>query len=375
MRTYDQLAVPIGDDMSKFIAGTQITIPHISKMNIGTLEISESVDLVPQTLRNASVSVTPTSRGETMQQSELLRIQNYAENFEDLLVQLVAENAAESIDLVAQGVALKGGLSHAPSARASLDAGTTTDNFTDKTLAVLASFLSEFKATENLMRLPSGDAGGVFAIVPNDAFYDLRAGGNIVSIAQYQDKAIILNNELGEVGGIRIIKAPWAKTFGAAGADNASNAASTLSAAANKLATTIVVASATNHTAGRYLTIGTEETGSTHYETNERVKVASASGTTLTIVGQGSNNGLRFDHASGVATRNADSVYPVVVGYVGSLAKWFDPATGEFGKLVLNERQGLVKQWVSQGWKWYGQYARTVESRLARGEFSSSLDA
>ena len=38
-RVYDRFAKPVGDDMSKFINGNQITIPFISKMNIGTLQL------------------------------------------------------------------------------------------------------------------------------------------------------------------------------------------------------------------------------------------------------------------------------------------------------------------------------------------------
>jgi hypothetical protein len=167
----------------------------------------------------------------------------------------------------------------------------------------------------------------------------------------------------------------WAKVFGGAGADNGSNAATTLSAAANKLATTIVVASATNLTSGRYITIGTEETGSTLYETNERVRVISASGTTITIHGKGANGGLRFDHASGVAVRNADGVYPVVYGSSGSLKKWWSPSVGPYGMLIEPYESGNLRQWENTGWKWYGAYARIVETHLIRGEYASSLDA
>lgn len=373
-RVYDRLAKPVGDEMSKFIKGNQITIPFVSKMDIGTTTISEDTDLVPQTLVDADVSVTPTSRGEVLQQSELLRIQNYAENFEQKVFQIVKENALESIDLVAQGIALKGSLFQRATTRAALDAGTSTHRCTEAEFDKAGNLLSEFKVKSGI-DAPIGMGNALFSLIHGDIYYDIRTGGNVVSIAQYQKPEIILNNELGFLAPFRIIVAPWSKVFGAAGLENGSEADTTLSAAATKLEKTITVATNTNLTAGRYITIGTEELADTHYETNERVKVASVSGTTITIIGQGSNGGLRHSHASGVSVRNADSVYPAVWGYRGSIDKWWDPKTGEFGMLVLDETQGFVKQWLSDGWKWYGQYARIVENRLVRGEYSSSLDA
>lgn len=372
-RVYDRYAKPVGDEMSRFIKGNQITFPFVSKMNIGTSTISEVTDLTPQTLVDADVSVTPTSRGEVLQQSELLRIQNYAENFESKVFQIVKENALESIDLVAQGIALKGNLVSRAIARSSLDGGTSGHRLSEASFDEAGNYLSEFKVKSGI-DAPTGKGNALMATIHGDAYYDLRTGGNIVSIAQYQKANIIINNELGFLAPFRIIVAPWSKVFGGAGVDNDSNANTTLSSAATKLDKTIEVASASNITIGRYITIGTEELANTHYETNERVHVSSASGTTITIVGQGANGGLRHDHANGVAVRNAHSVYPAVFGYKGSIEKWWDPKTGEFGKLVLNKIQGLVDQWMSDGWKWYGQYARIVENRLVRGEYASSLD-
>jgi N4-gp56 family major capsid protein len=378
-RVYDRLAEPVGKDMAKFIAGSSIVMPFLSKMDIGTGTISETADVVPQSLVDATVSITPTSRGEALQQSELIRIQNYAENFEQETMQAVAENATESIDLVAQAQALKGSLLLRATARASLDAGTAGHNLTEAEFDKAGNMLYEFKVPQWMPGGDENEANGVspgawFAIIPPDAYYDLRNDSNIVAIAQYQDPSIVFRHEVGSLGKFKLIVAPWAKVFGGAGADNGSNAATTLASAATKLDKTIEVASATNITVGRYITVGTEETADTHYETNERVRVASASGTTITIVGAGSNGGLRFNHASGAAVRNADSVYPVVFGGPRSLKKWWNPGTGEFGQIVVDNEVGLLDQWYSRGWKWYGAYARPIENRLVRGEYSSSLD-
>ena len=140
---------------------------------------------------------------------------------------------------------------------------------------------------------------------------------------------------------------------------------------------TIDVASATNLSAGTWLTIGTEETGTTFYPTNERVRYISESGTTITIVGSGVNGGLRYDHASGVAVRNADSVYPVLCGGPNSIAKAYasDMGNGEYGQVVGPNVQGLLDQFISLGWKWYGGFSIISENWLVRLEVTSAFDA
>lgn len=370
-RVYDEFASPVGEDMSRFINGNQIDFPYVGKMDIGTATIDEAEDVTPQLLVDGVTSVTPTSRGEAIQQSQLMRIQNYAENSEEVILRIVAENASESIDWVAANAALQGQLVIRSAARASLNAGTAADRFTEPEFAKAEAILVEMK---NPQFVDAQGNGGYGALVPLDAYFDLRTGGNVVSIAQYQQASIILNHELGEIGGFRISRPPWMHVFGGAGADNGSAVATTLSSATAKLDKTIILASASNITAGRYITIGTEETADVHYEANERVRVISASGTTITIVGQGSNGGLRHTHASGVAVRNADTVYPVIFGGPNSLVKWWDPGTGEFGELVMDE-QGLLKQWDSVGWKWFGAYAIKEQKAILRGEYASSLDA
>jgi hypothetical protein len=217
------------------------------------------------------------------------------------------------------------------------------------------------------------------AIGHPDAYYDLFHGGNIVSAAIYGGLpgSTLLNGELGEIANCKLIISPSAKVFGAAGADNASSmntgSGYTLSAAENALALSIHVTTATNIGSGRFLTIGTEETGNTHFDDNERVKQVSGT-TTSVIVGQGSNGGLRFDHALGTTVYNNDSVYPVAYGSPNSLVKIFAQETGEFGELVGPTKTGSAEQWTTMAWKWFGGYGRMAENYIIRGEYSSSLD-
>jgi hypothetical protein len=126
---------------------------------------------------------------------------------------------------------------------------------------------------------------------------------------------------------------------------------------------------------GLLWTIGTEETASTFYATNERVKPLSASTVTITFAGEGENGGFRFAHATGTAVRNADSAYTICFAGPQSLVKAYDPGTGEFGTFVPPHVTGNLNQFTTAGWKFYGGYARLRENSLLRYECSTSYEA
>lgn len=371
-RVYDQFAEPVGKQGVEEAAflGNQIDVNFLSDMEPGTSTISEVQDVVPSALRDATASITPTSRWGALQWAEGLELKAYTD-YGKRRFEVLGKNQAESIDLLAQAAALQGTNIFRAAARASLDAGTSGHNLTD-------TILSEIDAEMQALHVPSYPVGGRSmwnAVMPPAAYHDIRLGGNVVSVAHYQDKRIVLNFELGEVGPFRLISNPWAKVFLGAGADNASSVDTTLNGAVNALDKTIIVDSASNISVGDKMMIGTEETGDTHHETNEQVRVGSVDGTTIGVIGAGANGGLRFDHADGVAVRNADNVYPVAFGGPSSLAKLFDLGIGEFGQVVGPKVDGTLDQFKSIGWKFYGDYGRWVESWVLRGEFSSSLDA
>jgi len=368
-RLYDQLCYPISQDREILQRSTSVTVPFLSAMSVGSTAISQTVDITPQTLRDSTASVSPSSRAEAMQDSELLLLQAYtdygAKRFE-----VLAENMIETVEAFLLDTAMAGGNVSRAAARASLDAGTSTHLITYKAIE---------KAKNDLMNLRApmftDTVSSLAAIMHPDLLYDLRTTTPVVEVAEYQKANIILNGELGMVNGVRIVASPYAKVFGGAGLDNGSSAATTLSAAENALDKVMAVASASNISSGRYLTVGTEETGTTLYPMNERVKYSSESGTDITFIGQGPNGGFKYDHASGVAVRNADSVYPVLFGGPMSIAKVYATEIGEFGEVVGPKQDGLVDQFVSLGWKWYGGFGIINENWLVRGEFASSLDA
>lgn len=377
-RLYDQLAIPVGapqfDLESRKGMGSTYTFNFASDMTPGSSAISETGDIIPQIIRDAVSTITPTSRGEALKWSELLDLEAYTD-YMAIRSEKLGENAMETIETLAISAALAGSLKVPGTARASLDAGTATDNLTE------AAFWKAATMAQDLKCPPLVDEKGrrmMIAILHSDAYYDLFHGGNVITAATYGGLpgTLLFNGEVGEIANFKLIVSPWAKVFGGAGADNGSGSSQTytLSAAANALATTLSVNTGTNLQYGRLLTVGTEETSTTFYPTNERVRWVSGT-TTATIVGSGANGGIRFDHAATDYVLNADSVYPVVFGAPGSLVKVYANEVGEFGEMVGPKYDGLANQWQSIAWKFYGGYGRVAENYLLRGEYSSSLDA
>jgi N4-gp56 family major capsid protein len=377
-RLYDQLAVPIGapqfDLETRRGLGTTYTFNHISDMTPGTTAISETVDIDPQILRDATSTITPTSRGEALKWSELVDIEAYTD-YAAARAEALGDNAMETIDNMAKAAALQGSLVIRAEARATLDSVDTGSYWSEAAIWKAAAMVADLKCPPFIS--PDGQRK-YLAIAHTDAYYDLFHGGNVISAVIYGGLPgnILFNGEIGEIAGFKLLISPWAKVFGGAGEDNDTGSSQTyvLSAAAKALDTTLSVTTGTNVVNGRYITVGIEETGDTHYDTNERVRWISGT-TTATIVGSGANGGLRFDHpATTHYALNADSVYPVAYGAPGSLVKVYANETGEFGEVVGPKFDGVANQWQQIAWKYYGGVGRMAENYIVRGEYSCSLD-
>jgi len=377
VRLYDQLASPVGAPQFELETrrglGSTYTFNFVSDMTPGSSTISETADITPQILRDATSTITPTSRAEAMKWSQLIDLSAYTD-YVAARMEVLGRNMMETVDNQAKAAALQGNLVVRGAARASLDAGTAAHNWTEAAIWTAVS-------TAESLKMPNFTDGKgrkmLLAIAHPDAYYDLFHGGNVVSAAIYQDKSILLNGELGEIANCKLIISPFAKVFGGAGADNGTSMNTgtgyAFSSAASALDKTINVTTATNISAGRFLSLGTEETANTHYDTNERVKYVSGT-TAAVIVGSGANGGLRFDHPTTDYVINNDSVYPVAYGSPKSLVKVFASEVGEFGEIVGPMKDGTAEQWTSLAWKWFGGYGRMAENYLIRGEYSSSLD-
>ena len=371
VRLYDQLAYPVATDMSRVARGSAVKIPFLGDMQPGTSAISETVDITPQVLEDTTATLTPTSRAEALQSSELLLMQAYTD-YGQQRFRAVGKNAMETIDNLAKDAACKGELVIRHAARSALAAGSTGHRADDGLFTEASTLMNTLKCPG----FPVKGGAAWAAIMHPAAYHDIREDGNVVSIAQYQKADIILNFELGAIGPFRLVVSPWAKVFGGAGMDSSADniVNTTLACQADALATTVTVADG-EHMDGTvlYYTIGTEETGSTHYPQNEIVRYISHTALVATIVGEAANGGLRFTHATTDRFRSASNVYTIVMGGPRSLAKVYQPSVGPFGMVVGPKKDGLVDQFVSLGWKFYGQYGIIAQNRILRAEVSSSV--
>ena len=372
-RVYDALAMEnvIPDArMGDLYRSSSINLEFLSDLEPGTATIPETLDVSASAQRDATFQITPTSRFGLIEASE--RLMNTAgTNYGMERMYALGKHHAMTLDLIANNLANQGGSVHRSAARTSLDAGTAADLFTATKVANIEANLLD-KQVPGFM-----DAGRLvwFIFAHPFAFTDLRASTPIVQTGEYQKANIVLKHELGELGKFKLIISPNVKMFYGAGAANSSAIETTLSGSVNALAKTIVVASASNIDVGDFVMIGTKETGDTHYETNERVQVVSVASTTIGVSGSGANGGLRYDHASGATVSNDDSVASVLAGGPKSLAKVYDPITGEYGEILPPEKIGALKHVSQMGWKWYGNYSRWNESYLFREEVAVSADA
>ena len=378
-RNYDQFSTPkdyYGVETAARL-GSSITLPFLSVLPVATAVISQTADITARQFRDVAVTVTPTSRGDAIDWAEAVDTQVFTD-YGAARFAAIGDQQMRSVEAVAIDAALAGSLFQRGAARASLDAGTAGHRCNEDQMSEIQVMLQTLRCP--YMDLGEGRGKAWMALLHPAAYFDLRTVGNVESVGIYQDKEIILNWELGKLGPFKLLVSADSKVFGGAGIDNALAVATTIAASlggtANQaLGTTIEVASATNISAGDWLNIGTEETGSTFYPNNERVKWVSTSSTTITVVGSGPNGGLLNDHAVGEAVNNNDNVYPVLFGSPYSMVKIFDEKTGEFGQIVGPEVTGTLKQFAYLGWKWYGNYGITRQNCLVRGEFASSLEA
>lgn len=386
-RFYDTIAAPISElsaaagaaqAMADLCKGGTVRMTFLSDMAIGTTPLSEVQDITPQVLADAYTDVTVDMFGDAIQTSQKALIQHFTD-YDSRSPQAVGLNMMEVVDFKAMEAALGGDLAYMyPSARSSLDAGSTLDYARDTRFAGVAARLSHFNCPgwEGENR-PTSWA----ALTDHFVLNDIAQTGNVQNVALYQDKEMILNNEVGRLHQFRIVASGYAKILYGAGADNTSAVATTVATAVTRLAKTIVVGTTANLAAGGWLNVySNEETGTTFYPSNERVKIASTyslsdNGVTVPIVGEGENGGFRFAHAAGETVCNADSVHLIIFAGPKSLAKVYAPAIGEFGELVGPDVRGLANQWTHFAWKWYGGYGRPSENWLYRGEFSVSEEA
>jgi N4-gp56 family major capsid protein len=375
MRLYDQLASPVGQDMSRLAKGSSVTLNFLSDMTPGTSAIPETVDITPQALTDATTTVTPTSRAEALQGSELLLLQAYT-NYGSERFEAVGKNMMESVEILARDVATQGSWVFNDASTATLttlDSGCTSHRAND----ALFTKVSTFFATAKVPGWETEGGQDHACILHPNAWHDIREDGNVQTIAQYQKAEILLQHEFGAIGRFRLVVSPWAKVLGGAGAAADTDAiALTLACQAEPLDTSFTVSTTTHLDSqmSQWWVIGSTETRTCHYPTNELVYALSHATKVVSCIGEGANGGLRFQHLAGVRVSNADHIYLLVFGGPESLAKIYQPSIGEYGMPVGPKLDGIVDQFWTLGWKFYGGYGRIAENRLLRVEVTASVD-
>jgi hypothetical protein len=377
-RLYDQIAAPIGGiSPEQAIQGSTVQVDYLSSMALGTSTISQTADMTPQILYDTTASTSVTSRGEALQWSENLDIQVYTD-YAMRRIAKIADNALESIEVIANAAATQGTFVERAAARASLDAGTASHRASD-------AFFRKMHGQMLAQKVPGfineqGEANVWAAIMHPKVFHDISESGNVDAIGTYQEKGIHLNFELAQIGPFRLVVSPNAKVFFGAASANANTFVTDLATATSPLNTAFTLTDTpTNATAcfNVPFTVGTIETGDTHYPTNEQIVISSAVTDTVcdVFVGTGENGGLRFARTTSDTVVNHDSAYTIVLGGPASIYKLYAPSVGEFGAVVGPKTSGLAEQFSSVAWKWYGNYGRLTENLLLRGEFSTSYEA
>lgn len=350
-RTYDQFASRLRKTFEP--NGTTIQVAWAAPLQARptTAVGNETSDFDPQTFRDVSTTITLAYLNDGLKAHDLVRLKSSLDPMAQA-ARLVGANAVETIDALARRKATEGSLviygDASVSSRVTLDLGTAGHHFNFDRFAEVKAMQGSWANERNW-----------FVVIDDFQYQDLiTAGGgspagvnlavlNSMGYTERGDKQLF-NYELTKLAGVRILVSPFAKAFYGAGADNASAVATTLSAAANAGARTISVASATNVSTSKWLTIGTVQT-STESDTTiltEIVRVGSVSGTDVTIIGKGPGGGLRYDHASGEAVENGDTVHAAVFGHPESMAVEYSDY-GRYGKLVPPFQDGNAKQWTT----------------------------
>ena len=377
-RLYDQIASPVGGiSPEQAIQGSAVQVPYLSSMNITTTTISQTADMTPQILYDAVASTSVTSRGEALQWAEALDIEVYTD-YAQRRIAKIADNAAESLELVAINAAVNGSFVERAAARASLDAGTASHRASDSIFRKMHGRLLSLRVPGFINERMEANVWA--AIMHPFVFHDISESGNVDAIGTYQDMGIHLNFELAQVGPFRLLVSPNAKVFFGAGLANANTFVTSMATATSPLNVAFTLTDTPTNATGCFnvpFTIGTLETSTTLYPTNEQIMISSAVTDTVcdVFVGIGENGGLRFAHAATDTIVNSDSVYTIVFGGPESLYKVYAPSVGEFGDIVGPKTSGLAEQFSSVAWKWYGNYGRLTENRILRGEFSTSYEA
>ena len=367
--------VPAGGIIREGAGFSSLRIPSYHRLLAANTTRSEITDISPVQMKDSQVTISHSLYGNAVQLS--LKVQKAAsKDVFQIAAQLVAENAAESIDYVARTEAIAG-------RGFELGNGSSRDAIDGDSGAITPGML--YNAAGYLASAPKLDGGlnqptiggGLAAIMRNAVIADLAENSSIILLGQYRDSApeTVLMGEVGaHMSGVRLIVSDYAKIFHGGGstvgfAVSSDNLANSVSAGASTLEASTALTSANES----YLCIGTPETTANGEQTNvETVYGVGLTTAGFSITGGAPNGGLVYDHSSDTPIKGANQVHAVVVFGAKALMKVHDAAIGANPQLLPPKVDGLLDQWDSAQWRWYGGFGRWAENRLYRLEVGSN---
>lgn len=388
-RTYDQFAT---ENKSTFEPrGGTIQISWATKLTprpTGAIG-NQTSDFDPQTFHDTTRSMSRIYLHDGLKLHELVKLRSSLDPVKEARM-AVRQLGVETIDALARRAMTEGSLviygDNTHTTRATLDLGTPGDNMS----------VDRFNEVKAMMGAWLQDTG-LFCVMDDFTYSDLltSSSGVLTSRQAYTEEAarIVYNYELATLSGVKIVVSPFAKAFYAAGAANASAVSTTIAASvttptANIAGSQVIeVASASNISGSKWLTIGTVQTVA-EADANiitEIVRVvgigtsiaingttvSGATSTSVLVVGKGPGGGLLYDHSVGAAVSNADTVHCTVFGKSDSLAVDYEPSFGREGKYLEPFTDGNAQQWETFAFKYDGNYGRYDESGMARVETSA----
>ena len=363
--------VPTGGVLSEGSGFSTLRINSYHRLLAANTTRSEVTDISPVQLGDSQVVISPSLYGNAVQLSLKIQREGPIDLFQ-IAAKLVADNAGESVDYVARSIAIAGRgfeLGNGSSRDAISNVGVLTPGMLYNAAGYLASAP---KLTGGLNQPSIGR--GLAAIMRNAVVADLAENSSIILLGQYRDNApeTVLMGEVGShVSGIRLIVSDWAKIFQGGG--------STLTASSDNLAnavvagaTTMEVSTAISSGSRDYLTIGVRETTANGEQVATETIYAASSGVGIAITGGSPNGGFVFDHSSDTVVGAYNQVHAVVIVGAKSLMKVYDSGIGLNPQLLPPKVDGLLDQWDSAQWRWYGGFGVWAQNRLYRLEVGSN---
>lgn len=360
---------------------SSVAVPFYFALPASTAAISQTADITPSTITDASFSMTVAEYGDVTQLSEFLEL-TATPDVTAAVGEIVADQARHTIDRLARSVAVGGQMvafGGDAVARSGVSPLSTADTITENDFFDAATFL---QGAPKIPGVGTGAGQGLVAVLRTAVLADLIESSAMLFMAEYgQHPEMLLNGEVGaHMSGIKLIQSEFAKIFQAAGASGAASTGQLSGVAVNIAGSTVLGIDAALSSVvigGTYLGLGlAESTANGESLRGETVLVTGATGTTaLSILGGAANGGTLYSHSSAADTVTGNyQVYATVFMGANAILKAYteENGIGPFGQVLEPERIGNLKQFWSLGWKWLGGFGRPAENRIYRLEHAAN---